>query len=77
MSADLDLIAFITAILTATVSKQGNGVCNSCNCQFNNVQILDQIVDARIANTIGKFQQKWFQSSLTANIYELDYYCMY
>ena len=56
MPGRLNLIAFITAILTAAVSAQGNGVCNSCNCQFNNVQVLDQLVDARIASTIGKLQ---------------------
>ena len=54
-AAGLNLVVLITAVLTATASTQANGVCNSCNCQFNNVQVLDQLVNARIANTIGKF----------------------
>ena len=54
-AAGLNLVVLIAAVLTATASTQANGVCNSCNCQFNNVQVLDQLVDARIANTIGKF----------------------
>ena len=54
-AAGLNLVVLITAVLTATASTQANGVCNSCNCQFNNVQVLDQLVNAEIANTIGKF----------------------
>ena len=49
----LNLNVFITAILAATASTQDNGVCHSCNCQFKNIQVLDQLVDAKIANTIG------------------------
>ena len=52
-AAGLNLIVFITAIFTATASTQDNGVCKSCNCQFNNIQVLDRLVDGMIANTIG------------------------
>jgi hypothetical protein len=54
--AGLNWIVLIAAVLTASASTQGNGVCNSCNCQFNNIQVLNQLVDARIANTVGKLQ---------------------
>ena len=54
-AAGLNLVVLIAAVLTATASTQANGVCNSCNCQFNNVKVLDQLVNAKIANTIGKF----------------------
>ena len=53
-AAGFNLIVFIAAVLTATASIQNNGVCNSCNCQFNNIQVLDRLVDSRIANTIGE-----------------------
>ena len=52
-AAGLNLIVLIAAVLTATASTQGNGVCNSCNCQFNNIQWLDELVNTKIANTIG------------------------
>ena len=64
----LNLVVLIAAVLTATASTQANGVCNSCNCEFNNVQVLDQLVNARIANTIGKFN--CFSNSKSA-------YCRY
>ena len=64
-AAGLNLIVFITAILTVTAStRDSNGVCNSCNCQFNNIQVLDQLVDGRIANTIGEFL---FYNSIVAS----------
>lgn len=56
-AAGLNLIVFIAAVLIATASTQGNGACNSCNsaqCQINNIQVLDQLVDGRIANIIGE-----------------------
>ena len=53
-AAGFNLIVFIAAVLTAIASTQDNGGCNSCNCQFNNIQVLDRLVDDRIANTIGE-----------------------
>ena len=66
-AAGLNLIVLIAAVLTATASTQGNGVCNSCNCQFNNIQVLDQLVNTKIANTIGKLK-----CSLILTIVNLD-----
>ena len=46
----LSLLLAITVVLSATAdSTQPDGTCNACNCQFNNVQVLEQLIDAKIA----------------------------
>ena len=54
-------LLFASILTFSTVSAQG-GSCNACNCQFGNMDVLDQyieaIVDARLAaarrNETGK-----------------------
>ena len=31
-------------------AKDPDGSCSSCNCRFNNIQVLDQIIESKIAN---------------------------
>ena len=38
-------LAMITAVALPAVSAQS---CNACNCQFNNVQMLSQIIEAEV-----------------------------
>ena len=46
----LSLLLAITVVLSATAdSTQPDGTCKACNCQFNNVQVLEQLIDAKIA----------------------------
>lgn len=40
-------LIFITTTCAAAVSAQ-SGTCQTCNCQFNNVQVLDQLIADRI-----------------------------
>ena len=51
-AAGLNLVLFITAVLTTTASTL-DSTCNTCNCQFNNIQVLDQLIDMRIASRIN------------------------
>ena len=49
-SARLNLLLAITVTLSATAdSTQPDGNCNACNCQFNNVRVLEQLIEAKIA----------------------------
>ena len=47
-------LLFASILTFSTVAAQGSS-CNACNCQFGNMDVLDQyieaIVDARIAAT--------------------------
>ena len=38
-------LAIITAVALPAVSAQS---CNACNCQFNNVEMLSQIIEAEV-----------------------------
>ena len=41
------LLLLSAAVLGAT-AQQGGGSCSACNCQFNNVDVFNEIIDARI-----------------------------
>ena len=36
--------------ITSTVSGEEGGTCTACNCQFNNIEVLDQLIESRIAS---------------------------
>ena len=36
---------------TQPVSAQGD-TCNACNCQFNNVEVLAQLIESKIATAM-------------------------
>ena len=46
---NLLLAIIVTLSSTAIVSTQPDGTCSACNCQFNNAQVLEQIIEAKIA----------------------------
>ena len=58
MSTKLFLVIFTLGTCVAAVSAQSD-TCQACNCQFNNVKVLDQLIEDKIAaameNTTGKF----------------------
>ena len=33
----------------ASITSAQDGACKACNCQFNNVDVIDQLIDRRIA----------------------------
>ena len=36
----------------AGTSAQGDSTCRACHCQFNNVEVLDQLIEARIRDML-------------------------
>ena len=51
MTFKLLTLIFVTTTCAAAVSAQSD-TCRACNCQFNNVQVLDQLIEDRIATTL-------------------------
>ena len=50
MSTKILLVIFAIGTHVAVVSAQsGSDTCRACNCQFNNVQVLDQLIEEKIA----------------------------
>ena len=39
-------------ILAIAIHKAASSECNACNCQFNNVEILDGLIDAKISTAL-------------------------
>ena len=50
MALAFNFSLMLTIILSSafTVSPQGD-TCNACNCQFNNVEALTQLIESKIA----------------------------
>ena len=46
----MDSAILYAIIALFTVSVQGEGTCKVCNCQLNNVQVLDQLIESKIAS---------------------------
>ena len=45
-----------TIAIASYVSAQEGGTCQACNCQFDNIEILSQLIEAKIAT--GKLVMK-------------------
>jgi hypothetical protein len=39
------VVALMHSVLTTVISQES---CNVCNCQFNNVQVLDQLIEDKL-----------------------------
>ena len=49
------LFVFLAGTAIPTASAQS---CNACNCQFNNVQVLDQLVEAKVKSALASEPRK-------------------
>ena len=52
------VLAIISVSSTASAQE---GTCNACNCQFNNVEVLNQLIESKIAT--GVIYTRWGKSS--------------
>ena len=70
MSTKILLVIFTIGTCVAAVSAQSD-TCQACNCQFNNVQVLDQLIENRIAAVLdsgsGKINLNAMQASILDN----------
>ena len=59
---DVTTFYVVLAIISvsSTASAQG-GTCNACNCQFNNLEVLNQLIESKI--TTGVTYTRWGKSS--------------
>ena len=53
-------VVFAIVSVSSTASAQG-GTCNACNCQFNNVEVLNRLIESKIAT--GVTYTRWGKSS--------------
>ena len=45
---------FIIVVTVSTVtSTVSGGTCEACNCQFNNIELLDQLIESKVASQIA------------------------
>lgn len=49
---------FLTAT-AAAISVAGAQSCNACNCQFNNVQALSQLIEAQVNRALANEPRKF------------------
>ena len=51
------LIALFAATLLllspAATSAQSDGSCRACNCQFNNIEVLDRMIESKINKSLA------------------------
>ena len=50
MASVIIYLAFAIIAITTAVSGQEGGTCRACNCQFNNVEGLSQLIESQIAS---------------------------
>ena len=66
--------------ITSTVSGQEGGTCTACNCQLNNVEVLNQLIESKIAS--GKLatiiiKLPWYQDYKHRVYVEVGCICTY
>ena len=52
-------LMFVTMIIiifssTPVLAQQQGSTCNACNCQFNNIDMLTQLIESVAAESEGK-----------------------
>ena len=59
MTFKLLTLIFVTTTCAAAVSAQSD-TCRACNCQFNNVQVLNQLIEDKVTNALenGRSESK-------------------
>ena len=45
-------IAIVSSVITVDATCTQDNTCNACQCQFNNVQILGQLIESKIATVL-------------------------
>ena len=48
--AAMTAVAIVSSVIMVDASQ--DNTCNACQCQFNNVQVLDQLIESKIATVL-------------------------
>ena len=51
MARDLMIVATVVALLAGSALAQSDS-CQACNCQFNNVQVLNQVIKSTVQDML-------------------------
>jgi hypothetical protein len=49
---DVALLLLVISAISTLAQSQG-GTCKACNCQFDNIQALDQLIDLKVATKLA------------------------
>jgi hypothetical protein len=65
-------LCVLVAAIALTAAKVQS--CSTCNCQFDNIQVLDQLVEAKVKNTLANEPRKFtiiyfYNATVTVNNY--------
>ena len=50
MASVIPYLVYAIIAITTTVSAQDGDTCGACNCQVNNIQVLNQLIESKIAS---------------------------
>ena len=74
MSKSGIIVALVFMTATA-ITSTGDPSCNACNCRFNNIEILDQFVEAKVnhilANNLSQLVEAKVNHILAKNLSQL------
>ena len=48
--ASVFFLLYAVIAIVSTVSGQEEGTCRACNCQLNNVEVINQLIESKIAS---------------------------
>ena len=60
----LYLTFVVILFVSSTASAQQEGTCRVCNCQFNNVDVLTELIESKVATTRANESGKIARSKL-------------
>ena len=52
MAQDLMIVVTVVALLAGSALAQSDS-CQACNCQFNNVEVLNQVIEASVRDMLA------------------------
>ena len=54
----------IVAVISTVSAAQEGGTCHACNCQFNNAELLNRLIESKIASSKQATTSKFIKNAL-------------
>ena len=55
---NLSSVLVVIVIMCSTTANSQSSGCNACNCQFNNVKVLQQLIESKMATALLNFGEE-------------------
>ena len=49
----MSLLALLAVLILTPITSGQSDSCRTCNCQFNNIEVLDQLIEYRIRSILA------------------------